>query len=98
MVKKGKAITDGEAQNVSGGYVHNLVEFEGYGTQGWMTSKWVVINDRTGEIMSGKYDTKEEAQTVADKLGQKTDVISDKDYCKMVNNKRRDRRAYGQIV
>ena len=89
MVKKGKAITDGEAQNVSGGYVHETTEKREKklgpglhiirGPEDFYEDVTVfeVINDVTGERMGKLYDTKEEAQKAAAELGQKTRVISD---------------------
>ena len=89
MVKKGKAITDGEAQNVSGGYVHETTEKRkkelGPGLHIIRRPEdlydfipaFEVINDVTGERMGDLYDTEEEAQKAASSLGQKTKVISD---------------------
>ena len=87
MVKKGKALKDSDAQNISGGYVHktfvpklrdDLPDGFSICTKPYVyIPKFEVINDVTGERMGNIYDTEAEAQKAAFDLKQKTKVISD---------------------
>lgn len=90
MVKKGKALKDSDAQNISGGYVHKIIEKVEKklepgthiisGEEGFydFVPKWEVINDETGERMGDLYDTVAKAQKAAAEIfKQKTKVISD---------------------
>ena len=73
---KAEKLERSEEEKVSGGYVHE---------RPGAPFPFVVVNDYDGSVI-GRYKTKEEAQASAQNWGVSARVLTDKEYCNLIDN------------